>query len=144
MALLMQKAKEKKKAAEKAAEAVDYSAKVDRLAEISSILSSVAPLLEEQNRLKAELREAADKLVPADQPYVFAGETASFIVEPRSLERTIPDTEAVKKAIGKETFFRIAKISMADADKYLSDEEKAKLLVVSRTGPRKGRLVPKS
>ncbi len=119
-------------------------AKVDRLAEIEATLKTLDPLVKEANEIKAELRGIADTNTPSDEPCSFSGTKFLYSLDPKTNERTVIDMEGVKNKLGKDLFFQIAKIGLADIDKYLSESERAKFIKIERTGSRRGKLVPKA
>ena len=55
----------------------------------------------------------------------------------RSTSRTITDMVLAVKLIGKDTFMRIAKISLGDLDKYLNPEELAQVIETKVTDTRR-------
>jgi hypothetical protein len=77
----------------------------------------------------------------ADVEFTEKGELFEVSAGPRAKNREIPDAaalKAIKKKLGDDTFFNIAKVTLGDLDKYISEAEQSKLGVVKKTrGTRK-------
>jgi hypothetical protein len=123
--------KVKTKAAPKSATAQT----VDRIIELKKQIDALAPITKEFDKLTKGLREQAMEQDPT-QPVVFEGTDHAVVFSEASKVRKLGDMKLVKKALGNDTFFEVAKVTLGDCDKYLTPEELA-LLVTIENGPRK-------
>lgn len=139
------KASVKAKVVEKPGVVFGYEEEVDRLAEIEAEIRkipSVKLLMQEKNKLEKYLRDVADGKVLASETATYIGTEYCFHVSAKSMQRTIPSMKEVAKMFGP-LFMEVASVSMTDIDKYLTEEQKAKVLIEDRTGARRGELVAK-
>lgn len=114
---------------------------VDRIVELKRQMDAVAPLAKEYKTLTDDLRKQAMEQDPS-QVVTFEGTDHIVVFSEASNVRKLGDMEQVKKALGKEIFFKVAKVTLTDIDKYLTPEESAELVTVE-SGPRKIDVVEK-
>lgn len=120
-----------------------YEADVDRLAEITAKLAPLTNLMKEASVIEKKLREVADEAVAAEETATVTGTKHNYCVKERTMARSITDMAQVRKQMGDPLFMEVAKVTLADIDKYLTEEQKSNVLVQSRTGSRRGELVDK-
>jgi hypothetical protein len=113
------------------------SEKVERLAELRILLREYEKLVKEQDTIKEGLK----KLIPDGwnpaSPFVFEGTEHDAEFSAQSEVRSVTDLMTVHKLLGDDVFYAIAKVSLKDLDKYLSEEEQGEFVAKERTGPRK-------
>jgi glutamate-1-semialdehyde aminotransferase len=114
---------------------------VDRIVELKKAIDAIAPLQKEFKKLTDDLRAQAMEQDPA-HPVVFDGTDHSVLFTEAAKVRKLTDMQAVRKALGNDIFFEVAKVTLTDIDKYLSPEESAQLCTVE-SGPRKIDIVEK-
>ena len=114
---------------------------VDRIVELKKIIDAVSPASKEFAKLTTELRTQAMEQDPAEK-VVFEGSDHNIVFSEASKVRKLGDMKEVKKALGNEIFFEVAKVTLGDIDKYLTVEEVAELVTVE-SGPRKIDIVEK-
>ena len=114
---------------------------VDRIVELKKAIDAVASLAKEYSKLTTQLREQAMQQDPS-QVVSFEGTTHTVVFSEASKVRKLGDMKEIKKALGNEVFFEVAKVTLGDMDKYLTPEEINNLVTVE-DGPRKIDVVEK-
>ena len=114
---------------------------VDRIVELRKQIAEVAPLQKELDNLTKDLRTQAMEQDP-DQVVSFEGTDHMVVFGEAAHTRSLTDVIGAKKALGNDTFFEIAKVTLGDLDKYLTAEELAPLIEEGR-GARKIDVVEK-
>jgi hypothetical protein len=115
---------------------------VDRIVELKKQIDALAPVAKEYDALVKNLRGQAMEQDPK-QVVSFEGTDHTVVFSEAGKTRTIIDMKEVKKALGNEVFFEVAKVTLGDIDKYLSDDDKASLIKEEQDGPRKISFVEK-
>jgi len=114
---------------------------VDRIVELKKIIDAVSPASKEFAKLTGELRAQAMEQNPKET-VVFEGSDYNVVFSEASTVRKLGDMKEVKKALGNEIFFEVAKVTLGDIDKYLTPNEVIPLVTVE-SGPRKIDIVEK-
>ena len=107
------------------------SAKIQMLAERLAKLSIKRKEIEhEEEDIRFELNEAMEE----DQYLkLMVGKQKYRVMKEKQEKRILQDSQFIAKAIGKETFLRIAKISIADLAAEVGKEEIGKFIKSIRT-----------
>lgn len=137
--------KEKKSSSKKVPQAYgDLIMAVERIAEIDAMIANFGlnKLTEERGKLEEKLR-ASIVNAPADQSVTIEGMEHDVVFSEKFVQRKITDMAKVRKALGAETFMEVAKVTLGDLDKYLSEKEREPLLEVTRSGARRMKVVEK-
>jgi|OpeIllAssembly_1097287.scaffolds.fasta_scaffold121730_3 hypothetical protein len=129
--------KVKTKAAPKSATAMT----VDRIIELKKQIDALAPITKEYDKLTKGLREQAMEQDPS-QPVVFEGTDYSVVFSEATKVRKIDNMMGLKKALGNEVFWEVAKITLTDVDKYLTPNESAEFITIEN-GARKIDIIEK-
>lgn len=110
---------------------------VERLAELKIQLREYEKLVKEADSIKEGLKKLIpDQWSPAN-PYVFQGIEHDAEFSAQAEVRTVNDLMSLHNLLGDDVFYAIAKVSLKDLDKYLSEQEQGEFVVKDRTGPRK-------
>lgn len=117
------KAKPKAEAIVLAEELIDLDYRLKQ-AEAYQMLKRVEEL---KKRLQSIAQESG---APTDQQYVFDTDDGQVVFSPCRMETRLTDRPGLIKALGQETFNEVAKFTITDARRYLSDNELAKVSVV--------------
>jgi len=108
---------------------------VDRIVALRKEIEAISPQQKEYDKLVKDLRTQAMEQDP-DQIVAFEGTDVNLIFGEAAHTRAVKDMLAAKKALGNEVFFKVAKITLGDLDKYLTPEELGELVEEGR-GARK-------
>jgi hypothetical protein len=119
------KAKAKPEAIVLAEELIDLDYRLKQ-AEAYQMLKRVEEL---KKRLQSIAQESG---APAEQQYVFDTEEGQVVFSPCRMETTITNKASMITIMGQQTFNEVAKVTLTDARKYLSENE---LATVSVTEP---------
>ena len=117
------KSKSKSKAA--------YSALVDSLGILKAKIDALKPTTDEYNKLKAKLKGYIPEDAEPTDKVAFSGDAYVGVFAAARKERKIEKMEALHELLGDEVFYEIVSVKLTDADKYLSDSEKADLIQTS-------------
>jgi hypothetical protein len=129
--------KTKSKTAVKSATAIA----VDRLVELRKLIDAVTPAQKEYDKISKELRAQAMEQDPTE-PVVFEGTDHNVIFSEATKVRKIDNMLGIKKALGNEVFWDVAKVTLTDIDKYLTPNESAEFITIEN-GARKIEIVEK-
>lgn len=91
----------------------------------------------ELSTAKAELQKLADDNLENDRDLKIVTKIGVVTVSAKTKVRELIKPIKLRKMLGKKTFNKIAKISMSDIDKYLTEDEIAKVVKTTITGTRK-------
>jgi len=140
---IKQKTKSKQKATTKADE---LETLVDQIGERQDELvklmggktfSRARALEDDITGLQAKFIERADAVMAKDEEREVKGITHMAKIGMKAIKREITDLTIVRKFMGDEAFFKVAKLNLKDADDYLNPEQKAKCIKSDRIGARK-------
>ena len=120
------------------------STAIDELGEMTgAALKAIAEIKKQQAKLEPytikskQVGELINAITAydADAEFVEKGLKYQAVVGKKKKEREILDMRAVRKKLGDKTFFEVAKVTLADIDKYLTEAEQLKngLIKVERT-----------
>lgn len=87
-------------------------------------LAGAFVMMKRYEELKKQLQSVANESgAPKDQPYTFSTDIGTVVFKECRTETTITDKSFILKQLGQNTFMDLAKITLTDAKKYLSDNE---------------------
>lgn len=154
MAIVLKKLKEKAAAnsnVKTASKALGKVASDKVLSDFASQIDLVGTLTKEAEPILAEIKKLQEKLKPLKEAQDALQETlddldmgddetreeygAAFRLEVKAKgsSRKITDMEKVREFLGDETFFKLASISLKDADAYLTPPQKEEVITTERT-----------
>jgi hypothetical protein len=110
---------------------------VERLAALKIELRQYEKLTKEFDSIKEALKKMIPDDAKPDAPYSFSGIDHDAEFSSMAEVRGIIDLRLLHDALGDDVFYAIAKVSLKDLDKYLSEAEQADFVVKERSGPRK-------
>ncbi len=114
----------------------DYGDALKTLGKIKALQESLKPF---NVKFKA-LQDMVNGLdaYDADAEFVEKGEAFEVSAGVRENNREISDMKAVRKKLGDETFFTVAKLTLKDLDRYVAEAEQVKLGLIKKSrGARK-------
>jgi len=109
---------------------------LDLETQIAKIQKKLSPLEQQQAALKKQIIEAANAALDADEELVLPINGMELKIGKRGSSRTIMDLEKAIEYLGVDTFLRVAKIGLADLDKYCRPEEIEQCVTSQRTDTR--------
>lgn len=121
----------------------DLSIKVDRLIELKAIIDPLKVSVDEYDKLRKELASLADTISSPNEPAVFEGDNGSLTFSACGSERKIINMKKLFSLMDEDTFFKLAKLSLSDLDKYVLKAEQSDVVATSLTGARKISISPK-
>lgn len=101
------------------------------VAKVKALTETLKPFNEKFKRLE-KLINAMDQY-EADAEFVEVGTRFEVKAGVREKNRSIKDLKALKKKLGDTTFMEVAKVTLKDIDKYVSESEQDKLGIIERT-----------
>lgn len=122
-----------------------------RVAEIIDAMGVLAAEIKPLEKKKKEYEELRKELVALTMAQaepqaeeVLAGDQFQVAIGAASMKREVAANSVVYKVVGHETFMALAKISLGDIDKYVTEDLKAKIVTSVPAGPRKVTVMPKA
>lgn len=91
----------------------------------------------ELGKLQEALIIRANAMMAEDEEREITGETHKAKIGMKAVKREIIDLVKVRKFMGNDAFFKVAKLNLKDADAYLNPEQKTECIKSERTGNRK-------
>lgn len=91
----------------------------------------------ELGKMQEALIIRANELMADDEEREVTGETHKAKIGMKAIKREITDLVKVRKFMGNDAFFKVAKLNLKDADAYLNPEQKTECITSERTGNRK-------
>lgn len=117
-----------------------FKDQVDRLATLHAQIGDLAPVFKEIKKIEEKLRAVAGEAVANTEGAVVVGTKADFVVSACGTSRAINDMKGVRSAMGDKLFMEVAKVTLGDVDKYLTEDQKTKLVTETQEGSRSGKL----
>jgi len=93
-------------------------------------------ILKHEKDLKAKLEKLLDELLGTDDDATIEVDTGILEVSEKAIKRQISDLDKIKKYLGNETFMELAKVSLGDLDKHLTQEQLDETVSSTREGKR--------
>ena len=104
---------------------------IDRFGELEAQLKGVDALIKERDTLRKQLAEACDAIDPAGEVRLIGSQFAvTFGKAP--VQRTLSNIAGYLEAVGLAKFLDSVKVSITEADKYLTETQKAELFEIGR------------
>jgi len=95
---------------------------------VKAMAETLKPYNEAMKRLKTFIDAMPE--YDDDAEFVQSGSKYECVAGAREKTRTIVDIRAIKKKLGDDVFFKIAKVNLGDVDKYITATEQTKLGLV--------------
>lgn len=91
------------------------------------------------DELKKQIVALVDETTDAEKDVVLVGaeQTGKIEVSEKTMQTTLTDIDAAKKFMGKDTFFKVAKIGVGDLKDYLTPEQREQCTKTERSGSRR-------
>ena len=125
---------------EKGIEDMSLEELADKYAELSAkaekILEKAKPINLEISEIQKAIMERVDSQIEPTEKMVVKASTVWVEIGEKAKSRTITDMEKVVELFGTETFLKVAKVGLADIDKYLTPEQIALCVSEEKTGRR--------
>ena len=104
---------------------------------IKVALNKIKPQQDELNKLKKLFLENTDKITTPDKAYTYEGEEHQVVVGAKNNATTLTaPQEEIAALLGQELFFKLAKVTLGDLQKYLTPEQFVAISKTERTGYR--------
>mgnify|MGYP006421951073 CR=1 FL=1 len=114
----------------------DPYAMIDELGALEEELATLSQKKKKADALKTKIRKALDIGIAPDEDGTEEGQYYRLTFGAKGVERTVADKMPLIEILGESTFVSLANFRLTDLDKYLTEDEKARVITQDRTGSR--------